>query len=98
MSYQIVFRPEAETELQDALDWYEERASSLGRGFLDRVDDAIERIAAFPRSAPVIHRDIRRQRLERFPHSIFYITEADRIVVLAVFHGRRDPASWKDRR
>ena len=98
MSDQIVFRPEAETELRDAFDWYEERASSLARDFLDRVDDAIEKITAFPRSAPVIHRDIRRQPLERYPHSILYINEGDRIVVLAVFHGRRDPASWKDRR
>lgn len=97
MSYPIDFRLEAEKELRDARDWYRSRAFELGEDFLDRVDEALERISQFPRSAPVVHRNIRRQLLERFPHSILYVVEPDRIVVLAVFHGRRDPAVWKGR-
>lgn len=98
MSYPIDFRPEAESDLRDARDWYDSRLPGLGREFLDRVDDAVERMSQFPESAPVVHEDIRSLLLERFPHAIFYVIESDRIVVLAVFHPRRDPDTWKDRR
>ena len=29
--------------------------------------------------------------MRRFPYGIFYISEEERIVVLAVFHGSRNP-------
>jgi plasmid stabilization system protein ParE len=35
--------------------------------------------------------------VRRFPYSVFYRVEADRIVVLAVFHGRRNPRIWQAR-
>ena len=36
-------------------------------------------------------------RARRFPYSIFYTAESQQIVVLAVFHARRDPAVWQAR-
>jgi plasmid stabilization system protein ParE len=33
----------------------------------------------------------------RFPYGLFYVVEAERIVVLAVFHGRRDPKAVRRR-
>lgn len=98
MSYRIDFRPEAEKDLHDASDWYKTRAPGLGKEFLDRVDEALETISQFPHASAVVHRDVRRHLLERFPHSILYVVEPAQIIVLAVYHGRRDPADWKDRR
>jgi plasmid stabilization system protein ParE len=36
-------------------------------------------------------------QVRRFPYSVFYSVESEQIVVLAVFHARRDPAIWKGR-
>jgi toxin ParE1/3/4 len=33
----------------------------------------------------------------RFPYGIYFRAEARRIVVLAVFHSRRDPEIWRGR-
>ncbi|MFW5966979.1 MAG: type II toxin-antitoxin system RelE/ParE family toxin [Persicimonas sp.] len=98
MIYPIDFRPEAEEDLREGHDWYQARAPKLGEDFLDCVDQALDRISRYPSSCPVVYRDVRRQLLDRFPHSILYVVEPDRVVVLAVYHGRRDPAGWKDRR
>jgi plasmid stabilization system protein ParE len=41
--------------------------------------------------------EIRCVRARRFPYSVFYRVEGDQIVVLAVFHARRDPIIWQVR-
>jgi hypothetical protein len=45
----------------------------------------------------VKHKEIRCIRARRFPYSIFYTVESRQIVVLAVFHARRDPTVWQAR-
>jgi plasmid stabilization system protein ParE len=97
VSNDIDFRSEAENELRQAFEWYESQQEGLGESFLARVEVALQRMSTFPQSAPIVYRDVRRLLLDRFPHSILYIFESGRIVVLAVYHGRRDPKSWKDR-
>ncbi len=33
----------------------------------------------------------------RFPYGVYYKVESDHISVIAVYHGKRDPAGWKSR-
>jgi plasmid stabilization system protein ParE len=35
--------------------------------------------------------------VRRFPYSVYYVVEPSQIVVLAIFHGRRDPKQWRSR-
>jgi plasmid stabilization system protein ParE len=44
-----------------------------------------------------VYKDVRRVVAKRFPFSVYFRAEAHRIVVLAVFHGSRDPAIWQHR-
>jgi len=41
--------------------------------------------------------ETRRGRLRRFPYVVYYELAGDDILVLAVWHGRRDPEGWKER-
>lgn len=50
-----------------------------------------------PNAYTPIHCDIRRALLRKFPYAIFYFTEADRVIVLACFHARRNPQEWQNR-
>lgn len=38
----------------------------------------------------VIHKDIRRALIRRFPYGIFYLLEQDKVIVLAFLHTSRD--------
>jgi hypothetical protein len=38
MSYEIIVRPEAAREVQEAFDWYEEKSGGLGLEFLRAAD------------------------------------------------------------
>jgi plasmid stabilization system protein ParE len=93
---ELVVRPEAETEIREAFEWYERRVSGLGSDFLLNVDASLHSILRNPQQFPVIHKDLRRALILRFPHQIFFLLETHRIVVLAVFHAKRSPKRWME--
>ena len=97
MTRRVVFRRAARRELEEAALWYEERRSGLGAEFTAEVERSIELLAEHPQRLPVMHREVRCARVRRFPYSVFFRVESMRIVVLAVFHARRNPAVWRRR-
>lgn len=97
MTPRFVVRPEARDELLEAQAWYEQRAAGLGAAFARAVEAAVESLQRAPHQYPVVHRDIRRVLLRRFPFAIFYRAADDEIIVLAVFHLARDSARWRSR-
>ncbi len=97
MSRSLLVRPEAEADLVEAFDWYEECSRGLGSEFLLAVDAVLECVIRNPEQYTVVHKEIRRALLRRFPYGVFFLTEPDRVIVLAVFHASRNPARWRER-
>ncbi|OAB56210.1 recombinase [Phormidium willei BDU 130791] len=97
MKYARVFRPEVRNDLSDAYDWYEHQQAGLGDNFIDCVDDLLNRICMMPESYAIVYRDVRRAVIKRFPYAVYYRVISSRVVVTAIFHGRRDPKSWRSR-
>jgi plasmid stabilization system protein ParE len=97
MNYVLVFRPEVRNELDEAYSWYESQELGLGDDFLEQVDEALDRICQIPESYPAVYRDIRRAVIRRFPYTIYYRIVSSRVIVTAVFHGRRNPKEWQAR-
>jgi plasmid stabilization system protein ParE len=93
----IIVRLQAEAELTEAFEWYEQRVSGLGGEFLDSVDAIFDSISRSPRQCPVVHNTIRRALTRRFPYEVFFVEEDERIVILAVFHAKRNPKIWRER-
>lgn len=94
MTRALVFRPAVARDLAGAFDWYEERRSGLGEDFLSSVTASFESIRLHPEMFAVIHGDVRRAVVSRFPYAVFYWLEPRRIVVLTVLHTSRDPQLW----
>ena len=92
------FHPEAETELAEAIDFYENREAGLGEGFAREVQYTIQNILSYPLAWPAIEEDVRRCLTPRFPYGILYSVEPDRIYVVALMNLRRKPGYWKRRR
>jgi plasmid stabilization system protein ParE len=97
MSLAIVFRPEAEADVLTAHDWYEQQQSGLGGAFSDALILALVRIESMPRMYAIVFRETRRAKLRTFPYLVYYRVLADRIEVIAVLHGSRDPRLWQER-
>ena len=89
---------EARDELREAARWYHEQVAGLGRHLVDAVHRVIQDIAGSPLRFAVVHRDVRRALVGRFPYGVFFrISEGGGIVVLAILHLARDPARWMER-
>ena len=87
----------AQSELDDAFDWYEEQAIGLGYDFLKALNVTLRLIASYPELQPVVSRNIRRCLLNRFPYALYYGIANNEIFVVAVAHLRRKPNYWCDR-
>ena len=94
---EILVRPEAEADLDEAYRWYERQREGLGNDFLLCVEEGIAKIKHTPQLYPIVYKNIHRLLIRRFPYGIFYITKESSIILLAVFHARRDPRQWKPR-
>lgn len=97
MSLPVVLRQRARQEFDDGIDWYERQQPGLGVEFADRIQEVFDRISAMPEMYAEVRPDIRKAPARRFPYSIFFRIRANRIVVLAVFHNKRNPRSWQSR-
>ncbi len=93
-----LFHPEAEAELAQAIDYYEDCENGLGFDFAMEVYNAIDRIVLYPEGWPTLSDDIRRSLVRRFPYGILYAIENDEIIILAVMNLHREPNYWKDRK
>lgn len=90
----IEFLKAAQTELDQAFEWYETQQKDLGVQFLNELDAAIRRIISYPESYALIEKNVRRCLVKRFPYGILYGIDADKIVVIAVAHLHRKPDYW----
>jgi len=97
MSRRLIVRPEAEAEMTDAFDWYEERVPGLGFEFLSCVDAVFSAIQRSPQHFPRVHKTARRALSRRFPYAIIFVEDDERVVVLSVFHAKRNPKRWLER-
>ena len=98
MNYRAILEPAAEDELRIAHAWYQQKGPTLGNAFLDSVGAVISAIERNPLLYPVVHQDIRRAVVKRFPYCLYFVIEGSSLQVIALFHGRRDPAIWMARR
>jgi len=97
MTVSIVFRRAAKVEIENAAVWYDEQRLGLGDEFMVEIEQAIANAAAGPLRYQLVFGDIRRAVARRFPYSVYFRLRSNKLVVLAVFHGRRDPTIWQRR-
>ena len=63
----------------------------------EAVEQMLVCIAEKPGRFPPVRWEVRRALLRRFPYAIHFLTEPDVIVVLAIFHTKRDPRHLEGR-
>ena len=98
MTLPIVMRRAAQTEFDDAVEWYETQRPGVADRFADAVKSTLARISASPKRHAVVYRDVRKALVPKFPYCVYYVPDSKRILVISVFHTSRDPAIWKGRR
>lgn len=97
VSLPVIWSDVAKVEFYDAEQRYADISVRLSERFVGAVEDTLRLIAEFPLRFPVVYRERRRAGVRRFPYGLFYQVEADRILLIACFHGKRNPRRWQHR-
>jgi len=72
MAKSLIILPEAELDITEAYDWYQQRELGLGEEFLRCIDASIQTIKRNPETYVFAHEKYRRALVRRFPYAIFY--------------------------
>ena len=97
----VVPREQATQDVDDALAYYfEEASSSVALGFIDELERAYTHIARHPDTgSPRYGHELdlpglRAWRLSAYPYLVFYVERPEYIDVWRVLHSQRDIPAW----
>jgi len=95
----ICFTRQASVDVQSTIRFYTSLRRGLGVDFINELHQVVHRLPANPELGPRAFRDCRRLTVHRFPHYVIYRVdhEADVIRIVAVYHQRSRPDSWRNR-
>ena len=97
MSYRLLIRPRAESDLVEAQQWYEAQRRGLGGEFRIEVDKILGQLLDQPFIYPLVTPRSRRAVVHRFPYLLYFLVEGERVSVIACLHGKRDPKLLRSR-
>ena len=93
----IRFHELAGKELLDARDYYDDLVYRLGEKFVIEIEKCLNVIKVNPFAYPVVIQNVRKAVVIKFPYSILYRVEKDKIYILAIMHQKRKPKYWAER-
>ena len=97
MLIRIELDPEAEAELEAAVDWHLSHSRDVAERFADEYERVIEAIHRFPAIGRPIDGGLRRLNIGRTDYTIIYRLRDDVATILAVAHASRRPGYWRER-
>ena len=90
----VIFLPQAQAELVEAIVFYEQQLKGLETVFTQELFASIDLICAFPNAWQLITKQTRKCPLYKFPYMILYGIIAGVIVVSSIAHQHRHPKSY----
>jgi len=98
-TYRIKVEPEAHQDIQEAIDWYNQQQSGLGRRFHTEIKASFKKLKIHP-VFQFRYDNVHCFVMNKFPYMVHYtIDEENKIVIVrAVLGTSRDPRIWKERK
>ena len=91
------YHPEAVEEYDRAVSYYAKINPMLAARFIDEIERCIQSLEAAPTRWKEVRPNVRVRQAQVFPYQVLYLSESERIVILAVAHEKRDPEYWLHR-
>lgn len=89
----FIFSVRAQEEFKEAVRWYEESKSGLGKDLEKEVWNKIDYIITHPNRYPIHKGNYRQTLINRFPYLIIYRYNRlkQQITIASIFHTSRNP-------
>ncbi len=92
----LQFFPAAESELRDAVAYYNSQCAGLGYEFAAETRRTITRILRFPSEWTKLSLRTHRCLTNRFPYAVIFQFTDNHLFIVAVMHLKREPDSWQN--
>lgn len=93
MASKLILHPEAQLEIQDAIEWYESQQLGLGADFLNYLEGYFQTLrngkVLFPIKREPVFREL---PLRRFPFVIICEQSVEKVIIYSVFNTHQDPS------
>jgi toxin ParE1/3/4 len=93
----VEFLEAAMEELEAAVGYYERCTLGLGVEFRKDIEIGVKTIQESPLQWMSFGKRTRRYLLHRFPCLVIFHEHSDKIIIIAVAHGKRRPGYWHGR-
>ena len=91
MSSPITFSATALLDARRAYLWYDMQRPGLGRRFQDKLGEVLRVVARHPGTFPTVKGKFRQAPLPVFPYVVVYTERKADVLIMRIFHGKRDP-------
>jgi len=93
MGFKLTYAAEVYDDLQENIDWYNQKQNGLGSRFFKAVKEQIARIRKSPYTIAVRYEDVRCAKVKGFPFLVHFkiFQDLNIIKVIAIFSTHRDP-------
>ena len=91
------FLAAAQSEFEEAIDYYDKQRVGLGLEFQGEVQQALDRIRHYPQAWSSLSSRVRRCQVNRFPYSVIYEARSELLIIVAIQHHHQKPKSWRAR-
>lgn len=91
MNFYLVILLKAQTEMADAVDWYEQQQAGLGEKFILFIEAFLKRIVKNPFHFSEKNPPFREAYAKKFPYLVIYQISNDKVVIYSVFHIKQNP-------
>ena len=88
------FHPEAGEEYTQAIQYYSAIRPELGGLLYDEIERLVAEMRRQPDRSFLFSPPARRALARRFPYSVVYLDDPDRVWIVAVMHAKRRPNYW----
>jgi toxin ParE1/3/4 len=99
MIFRVVFKSEAETELDEAIAWYDSQTAGIGQKFSHAARVILHEAAKDPQRFPFVGPTTQKIKMLDWPYSIYFtlLEDSAKLIVISVFHGARNPSELRRR-
>lgn len=98
MEEKLKFAEEAKLDIKEAATYYNEMQNhKLADDFLSAIHEKLIHILKKPNSYSEDSDGVRKTVIRRFPYNIYYLVISPVILIVAVWHKKRNPEGWRNR-
>ena len=97
MNFELIVRSNAQNDIAELIQNYEDQEKGLGGYFLLCLDASFEKLKRYPTAHRIVRKEYRRFFVKKFPVTIFYIVKEDKIFIDVVEPMMRKPKRLQDK-